>query len=524
MLFAGCLIVAIGLIAVHGLRDTNGSLEDVYSNQMASSLAINASQNLLSRARFGLDRAVFHPDAQDVEKTLGRAKDFIKQSDVEWQRYLALPRDAEEDRLAKDVEAERRRYIDEGLLALAGAVERADADKIEHLSMKALTALFGKYDKAANALNDYQFQTAKGAYERSRDRFAFLTRLCVGAMIVGAFLLATSSVLLLRAIMRPLHRMLGHFERMSAGDLSHPIEVERSDEMGQLLTGLAAMQRQLATTVRSVRDSSSAIATASGEIATGNLDLSARTEQQAGNIEETASSLEELTTTVRHNADNVRQANQVAQSAAGVAMRGGQLISQVIETMGAIDGSSKRIVDIIAVIDGIAFQTNILALNAAVEAARAGEQGRGFAVVASEVRNLAQRSASAAKEIKDLITDSVANVDAGTALVGKAGVTMGEIVDSVTRMTDIMSEVLAAGEEQNSGIGQINDAVGQMDQVTQQNAALVEEAAAATAALQDQAVALQELVSVFKLDEAAGRQGERTARRAGPTHLALAVQ
>ena len=225
---------------------------------------------------------------------------------------------------------------------------------------------------------------------------------------------------------------------------------------------------------------------------------------------------------MQHNVDNVRQDSQMANSAAEVATRGGQIVSQVVETMGAIDASSKRIVDIITVIDGIAFQTNILALNAAVEAARAGEQGRGFAVVAGEVRNLAQRSAAAAKEIKDLINTSVANVDAGAELVGKAGVTMGEIVDSVTRMTDIMSEVLAAGAEQSAGIQQINAAVGQMDQVTQQNAALVEEAAAATAALQDQAASLHDLVHTFKLEERSGRQLESAPQRQSAGRLALA--
>jgi methyl-accepting chemotaxis protein-1 (serine sensor receptor) len=273
-----------------------------------------------------------------------------------------------------------------------------------------------------------------------------------------------------------------------------------------------------------VRDSSMSIATASAEIAAGNMNLSGRTEQQASSLEETASSLEELTSTVQHNADNVRQANNVARSASEVAIRGGKLVGDVVETMSAINASSKRIVDIISVIDGIAFQTNILALNAAVEAARAGEQGRGFAVVASEVRNLAQRSAAAAKEIKELIGTSVTNVEAGTALVDSTGTTMNEIVSSVKRVSDIMAEILAAGEEQTSGIGQINEAVSLMDQATQQNAALVEEAAAATGALQEQAQALQQMVSVFKVDaQATGQQHGRALGHKAQQRIAIAA-
>ncbi|MCJ7800665.1 MAG: methyl-accepting chemotaxis protein, partial [Polaromonas sp.] len=254
--------------------------------------------------------------------------------------------------------------------------------------------------------------------------------------------------------------------------------------------------------VTSVRNGVTTMATASGQIAAGNMDLSSRTEEQASSLQETAASMEELTSTVKQNADNARQANQLAVSASGVAVKGGQVVSQVVDTMGAINTSSRKIVDIIGVIDGIAFQTNILALNAAVEAARAGEQGRGFAVVAAEVRNLAQRSAAAAKEIKTLIGDSVDKVEEGSQQVAEAGRTMDEIVDSVKRVTDIMAEIAAASQEQTQGIEQINQAITQMDQVTQQNAALVEEAAAAAQSLQEQASGLSQVVSVFRLDGA----------------------
>jgi methyl-accepting chemotaxis protein len=302
-----------------------------------------------------------------------------------------------------------------------------------------------------------------------------------------------------RSIVRPLSRAVEVAETVAAGDLSADIRVERRDEAGQLMQALKNMNENLAKVVGEVRTGTETIATASGQIASGNQDLSSRTEQQASSLEETAASMEQLTSTVKQNADNARQANQLAVSASEVAVRGGSVVGQVVDTMGSINASSKKIVDIIGVIDGIAFQTNILALNAAVEAARAGEQGRGFAVVASEVRSLAQRSAAAAKEIKTLIGDSVEKVAEGSKQVEEAGRTMDEIVGSVKRVTDIMGEITAASQEQTSGIEQINQAITQMDQVTQQNAALVEEASAAAQSLQEQAGSLVQAVSIFKL-------------------------
>jgi methyl-accepting chemotaxis protein len=283
------------------------------------------------------------------------------------------------------------------------------------------------------------------------------------------------------------------------GDLTTRVDVDSTCEVGQLLGALKRMNDNLVATVGTVRGGTDAIAMASGEVASGNRDLSARTEQQASALEETASSMEELTSTVKQNADNARQANTLAATASTVAAKGGEVIEQVVDTMEQIHMASGRIVDIIGVIDGIAFQTNILALNAAVEAARAGEQGRGFAVVAGEVRNLAQRSAAAAKEIKALIDDSTSKVDTGSHLVREAGSTMGEIVDSVRRVADILTEITAASQEQSDGIEQINHAVTQMDDVTQQNAALVEQAAAAANALDEQAQALKTLVGRFRI-------------------------
>jgi methyl-accepting chemotaxis protein len=299
---------------------------------------------------------------------------------------------------------------------------------------------------------------------------------------------------------------------IAAGNLGVRVDVREGDQ-SSLLFAMGTMRTQLAEVVREVRSSTDLIATASSEIAAGNQELSSRTEQQAGSLEETASSLEELTSTVRQNADNARQANQLAVSASDVAAQGGAVVAQVVDTMASINASSKNIVDIIGVIDSIAFQTNILALNAAVEAARAGEQGRGFAVVATEVRTLAQRSAAAAKEIKALIDNSVQQVDTGARLVGQAGVTMDAIIQSVRSVTDIMGEISAASAEQSTGIEQINMAIVQMDQVTQQNAALVEEAAAASAAMQEQAAGLTQAVGAFKLAEQDAARG--AARVAG---------
>ena len=326
---------------------------------------------------------------------------------------------------------------------------------------------------------------------------------------LGLFALALAAGIafwITRSITRPVARALEVANTVAAGDLTSRIEVTTRDETGQLLQALKTMNESLARTVGAVRTGTDTIAVAAEQVAAGSLDLSSRTEQQAGALEETASSMEELTSTVRQNADNARQANKLAESASGVAARGGDVIHQVVDTMDEIQASSSKISDIIGVIDGIAFQTNILALNAAVEAARAGEQGRGFAVVATEVRNLAQRSAAAAKEIKQLIGDSSDKVANGSRLVAQAGATMEEIVESVRRVTDIMAEISAASLEQSAGIEQINGAVAQMDEGTQQNAALVEETAAASNAMQEQAARLAQAVAVFRID--AGRATE----------------
>ena len=370
-------------------------------------------------------------------------------------------------------------------------------------------------DKWTNTLiefRDYEIKTSNDTAAQAHADYEKSRALILAVSLVGVLLSIGASVIITRSILKQLGGEPAYAmqvaEQIAGGKLDTDIVLAAGDSRS-LMYSMRQMRDQLADIVGRVRVGTDTIATASAQIAAGNLDLSSRTEEQASSLEETAASMEELTGTVKQNADNARQANQLAVSASEVAVRGGAVVSQVVETMASINQSSKKIVDIIGVIDGIAFQTNILALNAAVEAARAGEQGRGFAVVATEVRNLAHRSAAAAKEIKILIDDSVTKVDTGGKLVDDAGVTMADIVQSITRVTDIMSEIASASLEQTTGIEQVNSAIAQMDEVTQQNAALVEQAAAAANSMQEQASILSQVVSVFKV-------GQQQASQAAP--------
>ncbi len=366
-----------------------------------------------------------------------------------------------------------------------------------------------------------------------QDRAVAVTISSQWALGLGAFAAMSLGMLLAflvtRSITKPILLAVQSAENISGGNLAAHIGIQGKDEIALLQQALSAMQENLARVVGSVRQGSEGVATASAEIAQGNHDLSSRTEQQASALEETAASMEELSSTVKQNADNARQADQLAKTASAVAIRGGEVVNQVVETMKGINEASRKISDIISVIDGIAFQTNILALNAAVEAARAGEQGRGFAVVATEVRSLAGRSADAAKEIKSLINASVERVEQGTALVDRAGVTMTEVVTSIKRVTDLMGEISAASNEQSAGVSQVGEAVVQMDQVTQQNAALVEEMAAAASSLKSQAQDLVQTVAVFNLGqgdwaEPKAALAQETSPRFAPTALANPIR
>ncbi|MBN3753564.1 HAMP domain-containing protein, partial [Paraburkholderia sp. Tr-20389] len=512
MAFLAALLVAIGLLGLFGLSRSNDALRDVFTNQMPSAVDIGNAELYAARERLALDRAAFMIGTPEVAATLERARSMRSTSDDWWKRYLSTPRGPEEDRLAQDV-AGKRDTLHQAMEAFYAIVSANDQPKVLD-GAKRLQATYNDLSNADDALRKLQFEQAKQGYESAQSTFSTFRVISIVALAAGVIAAFFSYVTLRGAIARPLSEALDHFDAIAAGDLRRPVVPTSRDEMGQLIEGIGKMQRSLTDTVRTVRSGSESIATATRQIAAGNIDLSSRTEEQASALQETASSMEQLTGTVKQNADNARQASALAANASEIANKGSSVVGQVVGTMGDINQSSAKIADIIAIIEGIAFQTNILALNAAVEAARAGEEGRGFAVVAGEVRSLAQRSSAAAKEIKELIDTSVERVQVGSALVDEAGRTMTEIIGAVQRVTDIMGEIAAASEEQSSGIDQVARAVTQMDEVTQQNAALVEEAAAAASSLEEQAAKLRTTVSVFQVDEAGGSFSAAPAKRA----------
>ncbi|MGI4844635.1 MAG: methyl-accepting chemotaxis protein [Janthinobacterium lividum] len=518
--FGAVLAILLAVLAagLYNMSTMNTLIEEVVEGNNVRLEKANAMRDAQRRISYNMRDLILATDdakIDAVDKAIETAwKDYTSAAAQLTQMVTRAETQAALERIV--VARERATPLIEQTRALARANDNEESHAL--LTSKAIPAIslwqeeMQKIIAIQEANNRRDQATGQQQYAQAR---LWLMALGVAALVLAAFIGWAIS----RSITRPMARAVEVARTVAAGDLSSHIEVDSRDETGQLLGALKEMNASLRKIVGQVRSGTETIATASSEIATGNLDLSARTEQQAGSLEETASSMEELTSTVRQNAENAHQANQMALTASDVARRGGAVIAEVVVTMGAIKASADKIVDIIGVIDGIAFQTNILALNAAVEAARAGEQGRGFAVVASEVRTLAQRSANAAKEIKALIDTSVANVGAGSRQVAQAGSTMEEIVTSVLRVTDIMGEITMASREQEMGIGQINQAVSEMDTVTQQNAALVEEAAAAAQALREQSARLAEVVSVFRLDGAA------PARQAAPrnAHAAAAL-
>jgi methyl-accepting chemotaxis protein len=492
------LLLVIAYIGWSALADTNKRM-DIVVNENNTKIALSNSMltelNLIARSARNY---ILYADKETQAKMQGRIEGAQKNFGVSMERLGTLVHGER----GKEVYAQLQAQAPETLRLLGQVVQIVNEGKAAEAPAFLLNSVQKQQDGTFALINEmigFQEKQNAALVEQIHDEYTFAVRFLVGATLLACVAATGLALMITRSITRPINEAVNAAEMVAAGDLTHSIQVQGRDEVSQLLTALQTMTGSLSSIVGEVRAGTETISTASREIATGNQDLSSRTEEQASSLEETASSMEELTSTVKQSADNARQANVLANSASQVAVRGGQVVSQVVETMGSINESSRRIVDIIGVIDGIAFQTNILALNAAVEAARAGEQGRGFAVVASEVRTLAQRSAAAAKEIKVLIDDSVGKVDTGARLVDQAGVTMDEIVDSVKRVTDIMAEIALASQEQNAGIEQINQAITQMDQVTQQNAALVEEAAAAAEAMQEQAVHLAQAVDVFKL-------------------------
>ena len=504
-------LAGVGALGVHGLADSYDTLDRTVNKdavKLQASLEMEASARANSRRI--IEYAISTDEAQRKhfgERMTANSERTTKAFDQLTSLIYTAEGKVQLDKIKAARAAVQASYKRVRDLADAGKAK----DALETV-LKETDPLINKYNaetgemvKIQRKLMDDASKAAKANYDNTR---VLTIALASGAILLGMLF----AWLVTRSITRPVGAAKDSLDLIAAGDLSGTIVAESSDELGQMTAAMAAMQKQLVSTVGTIRSASDSIGTASGQIAAGNQDLSSRTEEQASSLEETASSMEELTATVKQNADNAKQANQLAASASGVAQKGGQVVGEVVSTMNAISESSKKIADIISVIDGIAFQTNILALNAAVEAARAGEQGRGFAVVASEVRSLAQKSAGAAKEIKSLIEDSVSKVDTGSKLVDSAGKTMEEVVSAVKRVTDIMAEISAASAEQSSGIEQVNTAITQMDQVTQQNAALVEESAAAAEAMKEQAKGLIASVSVFKLSANEAKAAQPVAK------------
>jgi methyl-accepting chemotaxis protein/methyl-accepting chemotaxis protein-1 (serine sensor receptor) len=515
------MLLVIGVLGIYSadhtatiLRDT--SLKDVRVGasveKIRFKMEINRSQILQAlQHNPGMEWSKLHDHPVTAHfKIINDTTSEIRQL---WRDYTATISSPEERTLADAWYAQSGSLGTNAIADASAAVQQEKWDDAESVLIKTINPTYRASDENLRALTEFLSKRAKTNSDAVNTNINWTGYVMAGALLLAALLSIITGFGLVRAITQPLQQAIGIASRVAKGDLGGEIPPHADNEIGQLIKALSDMDASLARIVHDVRVATDTIGGASGQIAAGNLDLSNRTEQQANSLGRTASSMEQLTGTVRQNSDNARQANQLAQSAAEVAGKGGAVVSEVVQTMGSINGSAKKISDIISVIDGIAFQTNILALNAAVEAARAGEQGRGFAVVASEVRNLAQRSAAAAKEIKTLIDDSVHKVALGSQLVDQAGATMEEIVTSVQRVTDIMSEITSASQEQSDGIDHINEAISQMDSATQQNAALVEQAAAAAQSLDEQAKNLAQLVSVFKLGS------DRHIRTAPPVNI-----
>jgi len=512
------MTMALGVFAWSQLSAINSNVVDLATNWLPSIQVLGEMQDTLGQIRRAEGQHVIATAANDKKAQEDRTRKLIQSLSEQEKRYEGMQTPPEKLIYAEYLQ-HRQAYLASAeklaALSIQGEDKLADARAYFNGEARAtMQAAFTDVQKMA----DINLKGADASFKHSQERYG-QTLIWVSIAVALSLLLAlVLGVLLTRAIVGPLVRAATVAEQLAAGDLTVAIPVAGQDETGLLLKSMAHMRDQFSVIVQRVRSNAEGVSSASAEIAMGNQDLSNRTEQQASALEQTAASMEELNATVKHNADNARGANQLAQSASHIAIQGGQVVSEVVDTMRGINDSSRRIADIISVIDGIAFQTNILALNAAVEAARAGEQGRGFAVVASEVRSLAGRSAEAAKEIKGLISDSVTRVGHGSTLVDKAGATMADVVGSIRRVTDIVGEISAASTEQSSGVSQVGEAIIHMDQATQQNAAMVEQMAAAANALRTQAAELVEAVAQFKIT------GDQVHAKAPPSAQAALVR
>ncbi|MEM5341201.1 methyl-accepting chemotaxis protein [Paraburkholderia azotifigens] len=500
MALLAALMTGIGVLGLSGAWRANRANRDTYENKLTAAVHIGNAELLIARTRLVLGGAMAQTDPARAQEQIRHADNFFAQSDMEWHGFVTGAHEAGEAALI-DAAGQRRDAMRAGMRAFVDALRAGDRSSAERIGTSQLSTLFNDMSAANDMLKRALYANAKRSYDDAERYFHLFVAASAAMIVFGIAAAGFSWFSLRRAIMAPLSDALTHFDAIAAGDLDRTIPQHRADEMGRLLDGLRQMQTRLARTVTAVRDSCESIGTAVGEIAAGTLDLSSRTEEQAASLEQTAASMSGLTDTVRQNAVRAHDAYAIADEVATAANEGNGAVDQVSNTMARIQASSRRIADITGIIEGIAFQTNILALNAAVEAARAGVHGRGFAVVATEVRALAQHASTAAKEIGVLVADSVGAADDGATLVAAAEQSIRAVLDGAGRFREMMSGIAADAEEQRTGIEQVDAALGMMDSITQQNAALVEQASAAAQLLDEQSRDLTRQIAVFRVGD-----------------------